>query len=81
MVVAVVLPLRFCTTPCDISTTAATIESGNRMRSRPRVRSTQKLPRLREPDRVMPRIRAITMARPAAADTKFCTARPTIWLK
>jgi hypothetical protein len=30
---------------------------------------------------MMPRISAITTTRPTAADTKFCTASPVIWLK
>jgi hypothetical protein len=29
----------------------------------------------------MPRMIATITAMPAAADTKFCTVRPTIWLR
>ena len=47
----------------------------------PRVRSTQKLPRVRPRRRMMPRMIATATAMPAAADTKFCTARANIWLK
>ena len=39
-------------------------------------RSTQKLPSVRRPRRTMPRMIATTTAMPAAADTKFCTAKP-----
>ena len=60
---------------------ATTNDSGSRMRSVVRVRSTQKLPSVRRPRRTMPRMIATTTAMPAAADTKFCTARPTIWVR
>ena len=46
-----------------------------------RVRSTQKFPSVSAPRRVMPRMMATTTAMPAAADTKFCTVSPTIWLR
>ncbi len=78
IVVAIVSPRRFCTAPCEIRITAIASESGIRIRTIVRVRSTQKLPRLREPVRVMPRIRPITTAMPAAADTKFWTVNPII---
>ena len=44
-------------------------------------RSTQKLPSVRRPRRMMPRMIAMATAMPAAADTKFCTASPTIWVR
>ena len=43
-----------------------------------RVMSTQKLPNLSLERREKPRMKAITTAIPAAADTKFWTVRPTI---
>ena len=46
-----------------------------------RVRSTQKLPSLSVRDRVNPRIIAIATTRPTAADMKFCTASPDIWVR
>ncbi len=79
IVVAMVSPDRFCTTPKPMSTTAATREMGSRTRSPPRTRSTQKLPRVRPRRRRMPRMMATAIAMPAAAETKFCTARATIW--
>ena len=69
---------KFCTTPPIISTTAATIDSGSRMRTTARVRSTQKLPTRSVCSRVNPRISATATARPTAADRKFCTASPAI---
>ena len=42
------------------------------------VTSTQKLPSLSVLDRMNPRISAIAMTMPTAADMKFCTARPPI---
>ena len=43
--------------------------------------STQKLPS-REPDRfAKPRMTATQTAMPVAAERKFCTASPAIWLK
>ena len=47
----------------------------------PRVRSTQKLPRVWDVRRVRPRTRAIATARPVAADVKLRTASSVIWLK
>ena len=37
----------------------------------------------RAPERVraMPRMSATTTAMPTAADTKFCTVRPSIWVR
>ena len=46
-----------------------------------RVRSTQKLPTVWARRRARPRMSAAMTAMPAAADTKFCTVRPTIWVK
>ena len=60
---------------------ATTKDSGRRIRSVVRVRSTQKLPSVRRPRRTIPRMIAMTTAMPAAAETKFCTARPSIWVR
>ena len=58
---------------------------GRRMRVTLRTRSRQKLPIVAapflRPERVMPRMSAIAIARPTAADTKFCTAKPNIWVR
>ena len=47
------------------------------------MRSCQKLPSVGVALRraTMPRMSAMTTAMPTAAETKFCTARPAIWLK
>src|SRR5262245_66567934 len=52
-----------------------------RIRVTVRVRSTQKLPSDRVPERVIPRIRPIATAMPAAAETKFWTVKPTICVR
>ncbi len=62
---------RFCTTPCETSTSANTIEIGRRIQSVPRVRSTQKFPSVFISRRAMPRIAAIASANPTAADQKL----------
>ena len=51
------------------------------MRTVERVRSTQKLPSVFARRRARPRMNAAITAMPAAADTKFCTARPIIWVR
>ena len=45
-----------------------------------RVRSAQKFPRVFDRFRVSPRMSATATAMPTAADTKFCTANPAIWV-
>jgi hypothetical protein len=70
------------TTPVATSTIANTNEIGSRMRTTPRVRSTQKLPSRSVPERTNPRISAIATAMPTAAETTFCTVSPaicTVW--
>ena len=57
---------------------AATMQMGNRIRSVPRTRSTQKFPSSPVRLRAKPRTNAIATAMPTAADTKFCTASPAI---
>ena len=59
-----------------MSTIATMNENGSRIRSVPRVRSTQKLPIVPVRRAASPRTSAIAMAIPTAADTKFCTASP-----
>jgi hypothetical protein len=56
-------------------------DSGSSSRITARVRSTQKLPSRSVFDRVNPRIIAIATTSPTAADMKFCTARPDIWVR
>ncbi len=67
--------------PWEMSTTVNTSASGSRMRMMVLVMSTQKLPIVRDRARVIPRMRPITTAMPAAADTKFCTVKPIIWVR
>ena len=57
---------------------ASTSESGSSTWSVLRTRSTQKLPIASAARARMPRISATSTAMPLAADTKFCTARPSI---
>ncbi len=72
---------RFCTTPCETSASAKTVEIGSRTHRVPRVRSTQKLPSVFISVRAMPRIKAMASARPTAADQKLCVASPSIWVR
>ncbi len=46
-----------------------------------RTRSTQKLPIACVDRPIKPRISATSTAMPVAADKKFCTPSPSIWLK
>ena len=80
-VVASIAPARVCGMPCATSTSASTAEIGSRTNSVIRVRSTQKLPTLRVEARAKPRITATATAMPVAAETKFCTVRPAIWVR
>ena len=73
--------LKFWITPLASSTVASRTDSGRSTNRTPRVRSTQKLPIVSARRRVSPRIRATATARPTPADTKFCTARPAIWVR
>jgi len=70
--------LKFWMTPCDTSSSASTIESGNRIQRMQRVRSTQKLPRSVVLRRTKPRISTSTTTMPTAAETKFCTVNASI---
>ena len=72
---------RFCTMPAAMKTTVPITATGSSTRSTIRVRSTQKLPRRSVLVRAIPRITATAIAIPTAADTKFCTARPAIWVR
>ena len=63
--------LKVWTTPWDTSARASINESGSRMYSVVRVRSTQKLPMVSADRRARPRMNAATVAIPAAAETKF----------
>ena len=55
-------------------------DNGSSSRTVTRVRSTQKLPSRSVLYRMNPRISAIATTMPTAADMKFCTARPAIWV-
>ena len=79
--VATVLPWRFCTTPWLTRIKPATNATGSRTRVVALIRSAQKFPIVGERRRTIPRTRARATAIPTAADTKFCTARPTIWVR
>ena len=74
-------PSNVCTTPCETSRTASTSESGTSTYSVPRTRSAQKLPMVPLAERAMPRTSATATAMPTAAETKFCVASPTIWVR
>ena len=67
-------------TPVAIRMIAPITENGSSSRTTTRVRSTQKLPSRSVFFRMNPRISAMTTTMPTAADTKFCTARPAIWV-
>ncbi len=77
--VVIVVSAKLCTTPPARSSSAATNDSGSRIRIVARVTSTQKLPRVPLRERTNPRTRATAIAIPTAAERKFCTARPAIW--
>ena len=64
-----------------IRTSAKTTQIGSRTKRVMRVRSTQKLPTLRAEARAKPRITATATAMPVAAETKFCTVSPAIWVR
>ena len=78
-VVTVRGPARFWMTPPRMRRVAPMTAIGSRTRTLARVRSTQKLPIRCPPARARPRTRAMATARPVAAETKFCTVRPSIW--
>ena len=59
---------------------AAITASGSRMRTTILVRSTQKFPSVLERRRTRPRISATATAMPTAAETKFWTVSPIIWV-
>jgi hypothetical protein len=80
-VCAVVSPWKFWITPWLTNTIATTNDSGRRMRTTDRVRSTQKLPMVALRRRISPRISAIATASPTAAETKFCTVSPAICVR
>jgi hypothetical protein len=80
-VVTVTAPVKFCTTPWETSSSVPITDSGSRIYSSDRVRSTQKLPSLVVSRRAKPRMTAASTAMPTAAETKFCTASPAIWEK
>ena len=69
------------TTPWETRISARTKDTGRRMYRVVRVRSTQKLPTVALDRRANPRIIATSTAMPAAADTKFWTVRPSIWVR
>ena len=62
---------RFCTTPCDTSTSAPTMQNGSSTHRQLRTRSTQKLPMVSISRRAMPRMKAMASAMPTAAETKL----------
>ena len=73
-----------CTTPWEASTSAPTIAD---RQQHVQQRARQVLPEVAEAlarlarRAAMPRMSAIATTMPTAAETKFCTASPAIWLK
>ena len=67
--------------PPAIRTIAPTTDRGSSSRTTAWVTSAQKLPSVPVRDLTKPRIMAIATTRPTAADMKFCTARPLIWVR
>ena len=80
-VVTVVGAFEVSGTPCQTRMTAATMLIGSRMYRTPRVRSTQKLPRVEALRRTRPRTRAIATARPIAAEMNIWTTSPPAWAR
>ena len=85
-----VAPWSVCTTACpenvsgtpwDTSTIAPTTAIGSRMNASERYRSTQKFPSVSGCGCENPRMTAASTAIPTAAEMKFCTARPAIWVR
>ena len=72
---------RFCTMPAATNTIVPSTAIGSSTRTTSRVRSTQKFPSWSVRLRASPRISATATAMPTAADRKFCTARPAIWVR
>ena len=62
---------RFCTTPCDTSASAPTMQNGSSSHSEHRTRSTQKLPIVSLSFCAIPRMNAIASAMPVAAEAKL----------
>ncbi len=71
-------PLKFWTAPWLTRTRVPRIERGTRTRTMLRVRSTQKLPIVRE-DPAIPRITARATESPIAAAVNWATTSPAIW--
>src|ERR1035441_7866913 len=80
-VVTLVYGLRFWITPCEQSKSAATMESGSSTYSVPRMKSTQKLPRVLVEWRAKPLTTAMATAIPVAAEKKLWVARAIIWVR
>ena len=77
------VPPSVCTTPWETSRMRA--DDRDRQQHVER-RAHEVLPEVAEPGlalrrAMMPRMSAMATAMPIAADTKFCTASPAIWLK
>jgi hypothetical protein len=70
-----------CGRPIATKATATSTASGRRTYSVERVRSTQKLPIVGTAERAKERVTASAIEMPVAAETKFCTVSPIIWLK
>jgi hypothetical protein len=68
-------------TPWETSSRAAMIEMGRRMYNTVLVISCQKFPMVREVCLEKPRIKTIAIHIPVAAERKFCTASPDVWVR
>ena len=73
--------LKFWTTPCDTKNKETTIDSGNKIYNNDLVKSTQKLPTSFDFLFIKPRITATNTEIPTAAERKFWTDNPNIWVK
>ena len=71
----------FWMTPCETSSRVPITDSGTSTYRIVRTRSCQKLPRPEPLREMIPRIIAISTQIPTAAETKFSTVNPIIWLK
>src|SRR5271157_3349232 len=72
--------LKVCTHPWDTKKTAKMLDKKSKI-TVPLTKSDQKLPSFVADFLANPRIVAIKMAIPVAADKKFWTVNPSIWVK
>ena len=73
--------LSLWTTPWVVKNIAKTIDRGNSIYNVDLVKSTQKLPKFLVFVFINPLIKTISTHIPTAADKKFCTVSPSIWVR